>query len=85
MPNIEELDLSNPQNVKFNDLKLYCIHWFGSPKRGRGKGDHFYFPVPWPLDPIVNIQPDERNKKMAKPYQVRQVIQAVAKIKEMGE
>ena len=35
------------------------------------------FKTPWPGDPRVNIQ-DEKGK--AKPYQVRQVLAAIAKL-----
>ncbi len=37
------------------------------------------FRTPWPGDPRVNIQND---RGMAKAYQVRQVLQAIDKLKE---
>jgi hypothetical protein len=38
--------------------------------------------MPWPGDPRVNIQ---NAKGKAKPYQVRQVLKAIAKLKEPAE
>jgi hypothetical protein len=40
---------------------------------------HMVFRTPWPGDPRVNIQND---RGMAKAYQVRQVLQAIDKLKE---
>jgi hypothetical protein len=42
---------------------------------------HFIFKTRWPGDPRINIQRDKQNKKMAKPYQVRQVIAALERLK----
>ena len=80
MPNIEYLDLSNPKNVKFKDLVLYCTHFFGEP---RINGSHHIYPTPWIGDPYVNIQHDKNNKKMAVAYQVRQIRRAIEKLHEM--
>lgn len=37
------------------------------------------FSMPWPGDPRVNIQ---SNRGMAKPYQVRQVLKAIDRLRE---
>jgi hypothetical protein len=71
--------LSNPKNVKFNLLIKICTEHFGDY---RVSGDHFIFDTPWAGDPYVNLQPDKNNKKMAKPYQVKQVIKALTKLKD---
>ena len=74
---MKEIDFSNPQNVKFKDLLKFCEEHFGKP---RIKGDHHYFKTPWKGKPLINLQPD---KKMAKPYQVKQVEEAYKKL--LGE
>ena len=66
---------SNPKGVRFNDLKKACEHYFGKPRQSRTS--HCVFKTPWPGDPRVNIQND---KGKAKPYQVRQVLLAIAKL-----
>ncbi len=63
--------LLNPKNVKFDDLLKICIQYFGTP---RIKGSHHIFKTPWKGDPRINIQKDG---KMAKPYQVKLVIEAL--------
>jgi len=64
-----------PSNVRFNDLKKICEEYFGKPRQ-EGTS-HAIFKTPWPGDPRVNIQ-DAKGK--AKPYQVRQVLQAIDKL-----
>lgn len=71
-----EVELKNPKNVKFKDLLKVCIESFGKPTI---KGSHHRFKTPWPGDPRINIQKDG---KMAKPYQVRQVLKALRKLEE---
>ncbi|MBF0360543.1 MAG: toxin HicA [Oligoflexia bacterium] len=71
--------LDNPKNVKFVDLLKICIKHFGNP---RIKGSHCIFTTPWPGDPRINIQ---KVGSMAKPYQVRQVIRALEKLKEINK
>ncbi len=66
--------LSNPKNVKFNDLLKICTQYFGNP---RIRGSHHIFKTPWKGDPRINIQKDG---KMAKPYQVKLVIEALKKL-----
>ena len=64
-----------PANVRFNDLRKICEEYFGKPRQ-EGTS-HAIFKTPWPGDPRVNIQ-DAKGK--AKPYQVRQVLQAIDKL-----
>ena len=66
----------NPKGVRFTDLRKICEYYFGKPRQVNGS--HCIFKTPWPEDPRVNIQ----NKNgMAKPYQVRQVLRALRKLK----
>ncbi len=69
--------LREPANVGFNDLKKVCEASFGKPRQSGSS--HVIYKTPWPGDPRVNIQ---SAKGKAKPYQVRQVLQAIAKLKE---
>ena len=71
--------LSNPYNVKFNDLIKICTKYFGLP---RIKGSHHIFKTPWKGDPRINIQKDGN---MAKPYQVRLVAKALKKLEVHDE
>ena len=68
---------SNPKGIRFNDLAAICDRFFGEPRQ-RGTS-HRVYRTPWPGDPRVNIQND---RGMAKPYQVRQVIQALEKLND---
>ena len=65
--------LDNPKNVLFDDLIALCRKYFGEP---RIRGSHHIFKTPWKCDPRINLQ---REGKMAKPYQVRDVRKAIAK------
>jgi hypothetical protein len=65
-----------PANVRFNDLKKLCETYFGKPRQDGSS--HEIFKTPWPGDPRVNIQ---NAKGKAKPYQVRQVLQAIEQLK----
>lgn len=69
----------SPARVKFADLLWLCTELFGEP-RNRGTS-HYVFKTPWALDPRVNIQPDRRGSH-GKPYQVRQVVAAIDKLRE---
>ena len=64
-----------PANVAFGDLKKVCIACFGAARQDGSS--HAVFKTPWLDDPRVNIQ---NNKGKAKPYQVRQVLQAIEKL-----
>jgi hypothetical protein len=66
--------LDNPKNVRFEDLLNLCRHLFGKP---RIRGSHHIFKTPWPGEPFVNLQ---RDGKMAKRYQVRDVKRALEKL-----
>lgn len=66
-----------PQNVRYTDVVKVCTFYFGEPRQ-QGTS-HCVFKTPWPGDPRVNIQ----NKNgYAKPYQVRQILAAIAKLQE---
>ncbi|MGV9800541.1 toxin HicA [Mycobacterium sp. NPDC003449] len=64
-------------NVDFSDLVKACEHYFGAPRQH--KTSHAVFRTPWQGDPRVNIQNDHGK---AKAYQVKQVLDAIAKINE---
>lgn len=64
-----------PANVRFADLRKVCESFFGEPRQNGTS--HLIFKMPWLGDPRVNIQ-DAGGK--AKPYQVRQVLQAIDKL-----
>jgi hypothetical protein len=66
--------LDNPKNVRFEDLLNLCRKIFGEP---RTSGSHHIFKTPWLGEPFVNLQ---RDGKMAKPYQVRDVKRAIEKL-----
>lgn len=66
---------NEPANVRFNDLKKVCQNYFGIPRQDGSS--HAIFKTPWTGDPRVNIQ---NTKGKAKPYQVRQVLQAIDKL-----
>lgn len=68
----------NPKGVRFSELAAICDRQFGTPRQ-RGSS-HRVYKTPWPGDPRINIQ--DRNG-MAKPFQVRQVIKALEKLREM--
>jgi len=64
-----------PQNIRFRDLCRVCDFFFG--KARQGGSSHRVYQTPWQDDPWGNIQND---KGMAKPYQVRQVLRAIARL-----
>lgn len=72
---ILEMMRREPGNVSFNDFKKVCVSYFGKPRQDGIS--HAIFKTPWPGDPRVNIQ---NAKGKAKPYQVRQVLQAIEKL-----
>lgn len=65
-----------PSSVRFADLMKVCMHYFGDARQGGTS--HAVFKTPWAGDPRVNIQGD---KGRAKAYQVRQVLQAIERLK----
>jgi len=68
----------NETNVRFSRLIMICKSFFGN---ARIAGSHPIFKTPWPGDPRINLQ---KEKGAAKPYQVRQVILCLKKLKESG-
>ena len=77
---ILELMKRNPKGVRFNDLCKICEHYFGSPRQSGSI--HCVYKTPWQGDPRVNIQ---NSKGKAKPYQVKQVLQAINKLEGSNE
>lgn len=74
---IKELE-GHEENIRFQRLLSMCTEFFGQP---RISGSHYIFSTPWPGDPRINLQ---NQKGKAKPYQVRQVIKALKKLKGWG-
>ena len=72
---LEQMRLE-PDNVAFSELNKVCTTYFGKPRQSGSS--HVIFKTPWAGDPRVNIQ---NAKGKAKPYQVRQVLQAIDKLK----
>jgi hypothetical protein len=71
---------SNPEGVRFAELRKVCEYYFG---QGRQSGSsHLIFKMPWAGDPRVNIQ-DNHGK--AKAYQVRQVLNAIERLKNESQ
>ncbi len=70
----------NPKWVRFNDLSKVCEHFFGSPRQSGSS--HKVFKTPWQGDPRVNIQ---NSKGKAKPYQVRQELQALDRVEVQND
>jgi hypothetical protein len=64
------------KQVRFSRLLVICENFFG---KARIVGSHHIFKTPWPGDPRINLQEE---KGMAKPYQVRQVLRCLRKLKE---
>ena len=68
----------NPNGIRFSYLTKICSHFFGEPRQQ--KTSHWIYQMPWPGDPRVNLQ---NRKGMAKGYQVRQVLKALAKLEKL--
>lgn len=66
---------SNSKSIRFKDLCKVCDAYFEEPKQSGSS--HRVYKTPWIGDPRVNIQND---KGKAKPYQIRQVLQAVERM-----
>lgn len=66
-----------PASVRFAELQKVCDHYFGAARQSGSS--HAIYKTPWPGDPRVNIQ---NAKGKAKPYQVRQVLQAIDKLEQ---
>ena len=72
---IEQMQRS-PQNVRFDDLAKVCADRFGEPRQDGTS--HKVYKTPWQGDPRVNIQRGKDGN--AKAYQVRQVLDAIARL-----
>ncbi len=73
-------DLESGKHIRFNQLLKICEQFFGNY---RVSGSHHIFKTPWQGDPRINLQ--KGKDKNAKPYQVRQVLDALRKLKELEE
>ena len=66
------------ENIRFSRLMKICEDVFVSC---RVSGGHHIFKTPWPGDPRINLQ---KAGNKAKPYQVKQVIVALKKLKSIA-
>ena len=67
---------TNPKGIRFSELQKVCELYFG--KARQSGSSHCIYKIPWIGDPRVNIQ---NNKGKAKPYQVKQVLLAIKKLR----
>jgi hypothetical protein len=67
---------TNPAGVRFADACKVVTHFFGKPRQ-KGSSHHVW-KMPWAGDPRINLQPGQGGK--AKPYQVRQAVQAIDRL-----
>ncbi len=67
---------ASPAAIRFADACKVATHYFGPPRQ-KGSSHHVW-KMPWAGDPRVNLQPGAGGK--AKPYQVRQVLQAIDRL-----
>jgi hypothetical protein len=74
---ISELE-ADENHVRFSRLLVISNGFFGKP---RIVGSHHIFKTPWTGDPRINLQRDRGN---AKPYQVRQVLRCLRRLKDRG-
>lgn len=78
---IKSIDkLDKAKQVSFSELLKICEQFLGNY---RVSGSHHIFKTPWQGDPRINLQ--KGKGKNAKPYQVRQVLNALRKLKELEE
>jgi hypothetical protein len=70
----------SPKGIRFNDLSKVCEYFFGEPRQS--ESSHKVFKTSWQGDPRVNIQNSKGN---AKPYKVRQVLQAIDRLEVANE
>lgn len=69
-------ELANAKNTRFAVAVRVATELFGAP---RVKGSHHIFKIPWTGDPRINLQPQG---KMAKDYQVKQLLEAIEKLEK---
>ena len=74
-------ELKSETNIRFTRLLAITEKFFGKP-RNRGTS-HYPFKTPWQGKPRINLQKGKGGK--AKPYQVRQVKEALIKLKDIQE
>ena len=74
---IRELE-TNEGHLRFSRLLVICGQFFG---KSRIVGSHHIFKTPWTGDPRINLQQD---KGTAKPYQVRQVLRSLRRLKDQA-
>lgn len=65
----------NPKGIRFRDMCKVCDYYFGAARQTGSS--HRIYKTPWRGNPRVNIQND---KGMAKAYQVKQVLKAIARL-----
>lgn len=70
--------LGEEKLIRFAELLKICEDFFGNY---RVSGSHHIFKTPWQGDPRINLQ--KGKDKNAKPYQVRQVLNALRKLQEL--
>ena len=75
-PKILDAARRDPAGVEFNDLR-YLVEAAGWVLK-RISGDHHVFSRPRTPE-IINLQPEKRDKKRAKRYQVLQVLDLIEK------
>lgn len=73
-------NLNKGKQTRFLELLKICEEFFGNYRVG---GSHHIFKTPWQGDPRINLQ--KGKDKNAKPYQVRQVLNALRKLKELED
>lgn len=71
----------NPEDVKFADLCKICDYFFGEARQKATS--HRIYKTPWIGDPRINIQ--KRKDGKSKAYQVRQVLAAINKLKDLSK
>jgi hypothetical protein len=76
---IQRIEVSE-NKIRFSKLLKICENVFGEY---RVSGSHHIFKTPWQGDPRINLQKLKGN--FAKPYQVRQVLRALRRLKEIEE
>jgi hypothetical protein len=72
----------SPAEVRFAQACRVAAHFFGEPRQNGTS--HKVWRMPWAGDPRVNMQRGRGGK--AKPYQVRQLLAAIDRLKaEQGD
>jgi len=77
---ILKLMRESQKGIKFNDLCKACDSLFGEARQSGSS--HRVYKTPWQGDPRVNIQ---NSKGKAKPYQVKQVLQAIERLEVQND